>query len=197
MKKFLSLVITLIIFFMPVCAKSMQGENLLELREMQTKYYDTTDTLKVIKAVVNTLQDNGFVIHDGEMELCYLRAKKEFKAKRTDKGRVALYCAEFAYYGVLTGLTFGLEAPFLIIPSMHMKNEISLHPVIIDANINIETVGKRTKVRFTLIEKVLENADGYTAVKSSPRKVVRHYESEIFQEFFAQVDKNLFLEKTL
>ena len=60
-----------------------------------------------------------------------------------------------------------------------------------------ETIGKRTKVRINLIEKILENADGYTMIKSSPRKVIRHYDAELYQEFFNQVDKNLFLETNL
>ena len=80
---------------------------------------------------------------------------------------------------------------------MHMKNELALHTVIFDSNVNIEKLGIKTKVRFTVIEKILENGDGYTTVKSSPRKVVRHYEPEIYKEFFNQIDKNLFIEKNI
>ncbi len=200
MKKIISLI--LIILFCTIniktyAAKQLPAKTILELRDIQTRTFDTPDEMLVAKAVINTLQDNGFIIQNIEPDLGYIRAKKEFKAKRTDKGRVTLYCAEFAYYGIMTGLSFGINAPFLIIPTMHMKNELALHSVVIDSNINIEKIGKRTKVRFTLIEKVLENGDGYTTVKSSPRKVVRHYEQEIYQEFFNQVDKNLFMEKNL
>ena len=80
---------------------------------------------------------------------------------------------------------------------MQIKNEVAPHTVIFDSNVDIQQLGKKTKVRFAVIEKVLENGDGYTTVKSSPRKVARHYEPEIYQEFFNQVDKNLFLEKNL
>jgi hypothetical protein len=200
MKKLISIFITSIFLCslaLPSFAKKISEKTMMEIRDVQTRYYDTTDTLKVMKAVVNTLQDNGFIVQNGEMELGYLRARKDFKAKRTDKGRVVLYSIEYAYYGACAGLSFGLTAPYLIIPTMHMKNELSLHPVIIDSNVNIEKIGDRTKVRFIMIEKILENADGYTMIKSSPRKVVRHYNSEIYQEFFNQVDKNLFLEKNL
>lgn len=178
-------------------AKPVPQRTVLELRNIQTRTFDTPNEMLVAKAVINTLQDNGFIIQDIEPDLGYIRAKKEVKLKRTNKGRVTLYCAEFAYYGIMTGLSFGINAPFLIIPTMHMKNELALHTVIFDSNVNIEKIGKKTKVRFTVIEKVLENGDGYTTVKSSPRQVVRHYEPEIYQEFFKQVDKNLFLEKNL
>lgn len=199
MKYLISLFIAFIFVFNfadSVNAKSCKvAKTTMEIREMQTRYYNTTDIQKVMKAVINTLQDNGFVIQDGEMELGYIRARKDFRAKRTDKGRVTLYTFEFIYYGVCTGLSFGIDAPFLVIPVMHMKNELALHPVIIDSNVTFEKVGKRTKVRINLIEKILENADRYTMIKSSPRKVIRHYDSELYQEFFTQVDKNLFLEK--
>lgn len=201
MKYLINLFIAFIFIFYfatSVDAKSNKVEKTtMQIREIQTRYYNTTDTQKVIKAVVDTLQDNGFVIQDGEMALGYIRAKKDFRAKRTDKGRVTLYTFEFMYYGVCAGLTFGLEAPFLVIPIMHLKNELALHPVIIDTNVTFEKVGNRTKVRINLVEKILENADGYTMIKSSPRKVVRHYDKELYQEFFNQVDKNLFLEQNL
>lgn len=201
MKKLVSILLIFSIFVgisLPANAKAKTPKNnVFEIREVQTYYFDTPDTLKVMKAVVNTLQDNGFVIQDGEMDLGYLRAKKDFRAKRTDKGRVTVYSLEFAYYGVLAGFSFGITAPYLIIPIMHMKNELALHPVIIDSNVVFERVGKRTKVRINIIEKILENADGYTMIKSSPRKVIRHYDAEMYQEFFNQVNKNLFLEKTL
>lgn len=201
MKKLVSILLIFSIFVgisLPANAKAKTLKNdVFEIRDVQTHYFDTPDMLKVTKAVVNTLQDNGFVIQDGEMNLGYLRAKKDFRAKRTDKGRVTVYSLEFAYYGVLAGFTFGIAAPYLIIPIMHMKNELALHPVIIDSNVTFERVGKRTKVRINIIEKILENADGYTMIKSSPRKVIRHYDAEMYQEFFNQVNKNLFLEKVL
>lgn len=201
MKHLIGLFITLIFIFnfsCPVNAENNKAaKTTMEIRDIQTRYYDTTDIQKVMKAVINTLQDNGFVIQDGEMELGYLRARKDFRAKRTDKGRITVYTIELLYYGACTGMTFGMDAPFLVIPIMHLRNELALHPVIIDSNITFERVGKRTRVRINLIEKILENADGYTMIKSSPRKVVRHYEPELYQEFFNQVDKNLFLEKTL
>lgn len=58
----------------------------------------------------------------------------------------------------------------------------------------IESYGKKTKVRYTLIEKELENADGYSYIKSSPRKVIRIYAMPIYQEFFDGMGKNIFYE---
>ena len=52
----------------------------------------------------------------------------------------------------------------------------------------------KTKVRFVLVEKFLQNADGYSFVKSAPMKVVRIYNPQVYQEFFAQMDKGIFYE---
>lgn len=180
--------------------KTKQERSMFEIREVQTRYFDTADSMSVAKAVVNTLQDNGFIIQRLEPDLGYIRAKKEVKLKRTLKRRIVMYSLMEAYYATCLGFSFGVNpsaAWGMFESGMQIKNEVAPHTVIFDSNIDIETVGKRTKVRFHVIEKILENGDGYTTVKSSPRKVVRHYEPEIYQEFFNQVDKNLFLEKNI
>ncbi len=206
MKKFL-FILTVIMIIFGFAADNCLANNvssqktMLEIREVQTKFFDTKDTKQVTKAIINTLQDNGFVIQDIEPDLGYIRAKKEVKLKRTYKGRVAMYSTCLAIDAACLGLSFGMN-PAAIIDmiqnTIRIKNEVAPHTVIFDSNVNIECINNRkTKVRFTVIEKILENADGYTTVKSSPRKVVRHYEPEIYQEFFNQVGKNLFLEKNL
>lgn len=203
MKKIFSLLLCIIFissYSTVKAANVVPAKTALEIRELQTHLYDTPDTIRVTKAVINTLQDNGFIIQNIEPDLGYIRAKKEVKLKRTKKGRVVAFSFMEAYYATCLGFSFGLN-PFAAIgmyqSGMQIKNEIAPHTVIFDSNVNIQRIGKRTKVRFSVIEKVLENGDGYTTVKSSPRQVARHYEAELYQDFFGQVDKNLFLEKNL
>ena len=204
MKKNFAIILIMFLMMMSnngvFAAKNVQLRSMLEIREIQTHFYDTTDTKQVVKAVINTLQDNGFIIQNIEPDLGYIRAKKEVKLKRTLKGRIVTYSILEAVDAVCLGLSFGLN-PFaawdMYVEGIRIKNEIAPHTVIYDSNIDIQKHGKKTKVRFSVIEKVLENGDGYTTFKSSPRKVVRHYEPELYQEFFSQVDKNLFLEKSL
>jgi len=203
-RKLISIFITCIFLFstcnIAFAKKAVETKSMFEIREVQTRLFDTPDTTQVAKAVINTLQDNGFIIQNIEPELGYVRAKKEVKLKRTLKSRVVTYSLLEALDATCLGLSFGLNpsaAWDMYLQSMRIKNEIAPHTVIFDSNIDIQPLGKKTKVRFSVIEKVLENGDGYTTVKSSPRKVVRHYEPEIYQEFFNQLDKNLFLEKNL
>jgi len=93
-------------------------------------------------------------------------------------------------------LTYGMTIGYVADPLRRLGNELADKTVIIDSNINIEPYGNdSTKVRFTIVKKVLENADGYSYVKSSPRKVVRIKEPAIYTEFFNQLSKNIFYEK--
>ena len=194
MKNIIKIFVTcLVILSMMVPSFAKSAQTLLEVRELQTRYFETNNEQKVMKAVINTLQDNGFIIQNIENEMGYITAKKDFRARRTDKTRVAVHC----FWIATAAVTYGISIPVAHMAFRRMSNELSLHPVVVDTNITIEKVGKRTKVRFSLVEKIMENSDGYMFVKSSPRKVVRYYTPEIYQEFFNQVDKNLFLEKNL
>lgn len=205
MKKIVSIILSIAFCFLQApatfsAAEIVEKPSALELREMQTRYFNTSDTLMIMKAVINTLQDNGFVIQNAEFDLGYIRAKKDIKLKRTRKGRVALYSTSLAINAAALALSFGAN-PTAVIgmyqDSVMIKNEIAPHTVIYDSNVTVQRVGKRTKVRFVVIEKVLENADGYTTVKSSPRDVFRNFPPEVYQEFFVQLDKNIFLDKNL
>ncbi|MCD8378080.1 MAG: hypothetical protein LUB59_04750 [Candidatus Gastranaerophilales bacterium] len=201
MKKILSLFFSILISFAafsPAFAVDKVKRNYYEIREMQTRVFETNNRILVMKAVINTLQDNGFIIQNIEDELGFIRAKKEVKLKRTNKKRATAYSAALTLDLMSYAVSFGTNAYALYnlcIDYKRLANEIDPHTVIFDSNVVIEPFGKNTKVRFSVIEKELENGDGYTIVKSSPRKVVRHYEADMYQEFFNQVGKNLFIEK--
>lgn len=196
MKKLFSLLLIFVFAcaYLPVNAKPFKKLSQLEIREIQTHTYPTSNSREVFKATINTLQDEGFTIINIEDKLGYIRAKKEFKGRRTDKKRVTGYSILLACYIAETVFTYGAYAPYIAIPVMRLKNELADKTVIIDTNANIEPFGNQTRVRLTLVEKVLENADGYSYIKSSPRKVVRIYDPLIYQSFFDELDKSIFYE---
>ena len=47
----------------------VQGGSQLQLRQMQTRYFDTSDKKKTVEAVIATLQDLGFVIDKASLDL--------------------------------------------------------------------------------------------------------------------------------
>lgn len=184
-------------FVLPAFAKRKTpvAKTQLEIREMQTHVYNTSDMTKVFKASINTLQDEGYTILNIEDELGYIRAKREFKEVRIDKRRMTGYYFLLAEYIALTAMTYGMEAPIIFDALKRIQNEKSPRTIIVDSNVTIEPLGKKTRVRFTLVEKELENADGYSYIKCSPRKVIRMYNPLIFQAFFNELDKSIFYEK--
>ncbi len=50
----------------------------------------------------------------------------------------------------------------------------------------------KQKSALYLLKKSLQNADGYSYVKSAPARIIRIYKPEVYQEFFAQLDKSIF-----
>ena len=198
MKKFLVLFLSIIFLSCSgTCAFAKKVKNLsqLERREHETHFFDTSDTNRVMKAAVNTLQDSGFVIQEIEPELGYLRARKVYKKRFINKGRIAGNSLWLALMATYTVFSYGAGAGYMAEPTMHISNELHEKTVVVDSNVNVEKFGKnKTKVRFVLVQKVLQNADGYSFVKSAPTRVLRVYSPKVYQEFFAQLDKSIFYE---
>ncbi|MCP4641685.1 MAG: hypothetical protein GY851_14675 [bacterium] len=57
----------------------------LELRTIQTRSYDTTDSQVVMKAVLNSLQDLGYQVKAVDKDLGFLTAEKWTDLQRTKK----------------------------------------------------------------------------------------------------------------
>lgn len=196
MKRFFTIVLSVIFLTISSnCAMAKKTISQLERREMETRLFDTSDYNRVMKAAINTLQDSGFVIQEIEPELGYLHARKTFKHHHVNKKRVAGWSLYLAAMTAMTVLSYGTAAGYMYDPAMRVSNEFRDKTVVVDSNVNIEKFGDdKTKVRFVLVEKFLQNADGYSFVKSAPMKVVRIYNPQLYQEFFAQMDKSIFYE---
>ena len=197
-KKSLTIFLTLIIFaFSTNCvfARKVKSLSQLERREVETHFYETSDTSRVMKAAINTLQDSGFVVHEIEPELGYLRAQKTYKKRFINKGRLAGQSFMLALSAAYTVFSYGSAAGYMIDPTRKISNELHDKTVVVDTNVNVEPFGKnKTKVRIVFSQKVLLNADGYSYVKAAPTRVMKVFQPEVYQEFFAQLDKSLFYE---
>lgn len=196
-KLFTTTLAFLVLFATSNCAmaKRTKKMSLLELREMQTRVFETSDTTRVMKSAINTLQDSGFVIQEIDTDLGFIRAQKTFKKHHIDKKRVAGWSMVLALMTATTVLSYGSNIGSMYDPSMRISNEMKDKTAIVDANVDVEKFGNaKTKVRFVLVEKILQNADGYSFVKSAPTNVIRLYKPNVYQEFFAQLDKSIFYE---
>ena len=163
MKKFLVLFLSIIFLSCSgTCAFAKKVKNLsqLERREIETHFFDTSDTNRVMKAAVNTLQDSGFVIQEIEPELGYLRARKVYKKRFVSKGRIAGNSLWLALMATYTVFSYGAGAGYMAEPTMHISNELHEKTVVVDSNVNVEKFGKnKTKVRVVLVQNCLQKSD--------------------------------------
>jgi uncharacterized protein YpmS len=109
----------------------------LEVREIQTRSYDTKDVKMVMKAVMHTLQDSNFIIKQANVELGLLTAQKEIDLNN--------------------GFTHFLGSGS---SDMRYRNN-----AITEASANISDFGEQTRVRINFQHKVLDNKGVSMSVK--------------------------------
>src|SRR5437879_6528373 len=97
----------------------------LEIRAIQTRTYSGLDARTVVKTLLNVLQDDGFLVHYGDLELGLLDASKSVSG--FDSG------------------DFGLSFPARVIAEIRGASRAS---ATLDATANISTFGDRVRVRI-------------------------------------------------
>lgn len=194
-KKFLTVLIAVIVFCMSsnaVFAVRMKKIEPQVLNELQTYFFDTNDVEAVEKSVISTLYDSDFVIEGYEKDIGFIFARKTFKAHYVNKKRVLGWSMVLAAAGAYTAFSYGANAYYMYSPSRRVMAEMKDKTIVVDANVFIDKVAdNRVRVRFLPVEKILQNADGFSFVTAAPVRVIRIYRPDVYNEFFAQVNKNL------
>lgn len=106
----------------------------LEVREFQTRTFDTSKTDEVLSAVVEAFQDQGFMVKNVVPQVGLVSASREVNVENNGEAMLQM-------------LFFGERA-------MWSKNAT------IEATANVKTHGGRTKVRANFQEKVMNNVGG-------------------------------------
>lgn len=144
----------------------------LELRQAQSRTLETTDPRLVLKAALNVLQDQGFVIRSAEADLGLVTAVKEWRSRRPNQGlRVLKWVAAVPTYGAS-----------LLVPTG--GTEFSS----IEASVNVTPDGAGTRVRISLVSKVTKK-DG------TVRSVTPVEDPLAYQKLLAGLDKGVYLQK--
>lgn len=127
--------------FVIACASSgvTPPQTQLQIREFQTRSYETTDTLMVMKALLNVLQDDQFIVKNADKDLGLLTATKEVDV---ESGTEAFFSSLFA----------GSDARW-------KKN------CIIECSGNVSEFGEKTRVRINFQMKTLNNKGELMDVK--------------------------------
>jgi len=143
------------------------AETQLQVREFQTRSYDTSNTKMIMKAMVNVLQDEGFIIKTASLELGVLTATKEMELE--DRSN--------PWFAILWGRHHGRGGE----PTWD-KNAV------VECSANVSEFGETSRVRVIFQEKKINNL-GETS------RVQQIKDPKYYQEFFAKVSKGVFIEK--
>jgi len=148
-------------------------ENTLEKRQLQTRQYDTQDETQIMQATAGVLQDLEFILGDSETELGLVVALKSTDA--TNPGQALLAgLADFinAFSGTPTNASGKVDAV------QNVKASVIVKP-------NLE--GDKIIVRITF-QRIVWNASGEV------NRVETMSEPELYQKFFDNLSKAIFLE---
>jgi hypothetical protein len=114
--------------------------SILQMRELQTREFQISDHTIVMRAVLNSLQDSGFIVKNAVTELGLLTASKERDLSGRNSWDTVFYSA-FSDHEVRWPKTESTEA-----------------------NATISQFGRTVKVRITFQKKILDNLGGTVEV---------------------------------
>lgn len=171
MFKRLLLVLLLLCFALPVNARKSQQETIitpmsqLEKRQFQTRTYQTIDKPLVMKAMLNVLQDEGFIVYNANPLLGFIYGVKDFDTSDPN---------------IDISKEFGLSKARL--------NWSGVKVATIETTANVTEYGKSMKVRVNFKRKLLN-------VYGNAQFIDDVNDEKYYQDFFSKVDKAIFLQK--
>lgn len=152
----------------------------LQTREFQTREFDTNDVKLVMKAMLNVLQDDGFVVKNAVPDLGLLTATKEVQisggsSSRTDQYWTDVFESVLRSSNSRSGQRDRQEQRY---------NKFKQ----IEVSVNVTEMGRRSKVRANFQARVLDNV-------GNPVEVYVIQDPKFYQDFFSKVDKGIFIQK--
>jgi len=205
MRKLLNIIISLIFF--NACSTAPKQKTQLEIREFQTRYFQVNDKNIVIKAVINTLLDEGYIIKNANTDIGFITAEKGYDINQEKIESKSNNVWGVIILGALIVLTIGLII-WLSKSSDKDKDdkkddknnkgntntgssETSYEKnKIIETTINISEFSNGYKVRAVFQYKTYDNKGNLVKIKQID-------DMKFYQEFFSKVDKSIFLQKEL
>ena len=197
MKRFLNFIVILI-FFNACSSSTSSTRTQLEIREYQTKFFEIQDKNIIMKALLNTLLDEGYIIKNVNNELGVITAEKSTNNYEDNKKSNAF---GVILISAIIVLTIGL---ILLLSGKNKEKD--------DKNTGNSGSGS-SKTRYEKI-KVIE-ASGLVSEFSNGYKVrivfqYKSYDEEgkildskqildenVYRDFFSKLDKSIFLQKEL
>jgi hypothetical protein len=134
----------------------------------------------VLKAMLNVLQDDGFIVKNAVVDLGLLTATKEVEVEDSN---------DFGPFNFGLGGGSGGGFGWGVNPGWHTSDpEIRRTNTVLEVSANVSEFGNSTRVRVNFQQKTLNNVGGVEDVRQID-------EPEFYRDFFAKVDKGLYLQR--
>ncbi len=158
-------VFLVVILFISACATTQAPpKTQLQIREFQTRTYGTNDIKMVMKAMLNVLQDDGFIVKNASVELGLLSATKEVYIENKGEAFVATL--------------------------LDRKNARWKKNSIIESTANVSEFGKECRVRVNFQLKVMDNRGGVVDIQQiEDQKYYQDFFSKVDKGIFIQKEK--------
>lgn len=173
MKMFKPCIVAMLMSILLVGCAASVAPPALQMREYQSRTYEDKDNRAIFHAVLNTLQDDGFVVDIADIDSGLIKANV---SNTSVNGRETLQKTAF------TLLTSGL---FLLFTDGNIKNAETL-----TATITISPYAKSTKLRTSFVFKKL-NPEG---------EIIENHQimdQAVYRKFFASIEKSIFYDENL
>jgi hypothetical protein len=163
-----------------------QQKTQLQVREFETREFDTNDSRLILKAVLNVLQDDGFVVKNAVPDLGLLTATKEIQLSGS-QSRSTNSRNDADTWGDIFEAIFRSGSNNQ--RNRQQRTETTYNKFKqVEVSVNVTELGKRCRVRANFLAKVLDNL-------GNPVEVYNVDDPKFYQDFFVKVDKGVFLQK--
>ncbi len=150
----------------------------LQIRELETRQFDTQDTKMVMKTMLNVLQDEGFVIKNAVSDLGLISAEKNIDiADPAPEMEDLFFNDPNSYWAKQQNYYWAKQKK-----SHWAKQET------IEVSANVSEYGTSTRVRINFSKKTLDNF-------GRPMKSASIRDPKYYQEFFEKVSKGIFIQE--
>jgi hypothetical protein len=165
------------------CATTPKGflkpeKNILELRQVEMRQYDTKDDEKIIKSVAGVLQDLGFTLDNSETKLGFVAASRRADAKNAAQITAAVACDAIGIAAACFGAPCYTNAV-----SRCDKEQLVKASIIVQPSLD----GSKMVVRATFQRVVWDMAGQISRIETIS-------DVPTYQKFYDALSKSIFLE---
>jgi hypothetical protein len=174
----------------------------LQIRSMQTRDFETKDKAMLIKAAMNLLQDEGFIVRDGDAAIGFLTARRDVDLRKPPASTSLTGTQVALGIGLLAAIGTGIylvaknarkqpaeddqKARSFENPQTPAEPQDRMRTT--ECTVTLTPFGEATRVRVNFEEQVTNDANQVT--QAGPIR-----DAAVYQAFFEKLDKSLFLER--